>query len=204
MIQKLDGMIMTTVTERDVVVDKVRKLLGMIPIARTAGFGFQNFYGLRLVTPTGDHFALSMQGSGSHYCEPREALSTLTQYEAVEVGILPDERSKSERLKLGTKADFGEGVRRPAVKGEKDAFGQEHHGWLMPSDIGFKRLEDSAHDDVLGWVSVNDLVLDLADFFLSGGVIEGDHPETREWMAKVKLNRVPEMTGVGGLSGRLN
>jgi hypothetical protein len=137
--------------------------------------GFQRFRGLRLVTPEGAFFLLSMQGSAGHYCEPRTALPTLTAYEAVEVGIIPDERNENRRLKLGTKSTFGDG-RKDFEEGDR------LHGWLMPSDLGFTRLKDNEYDDVLGYVQVKDLVADLADFFQRGGRVEGDHKDTQAWL----------------------
>lgn len=48
----------------------------------------------------------------------------------------------------------------------------------MPSDIGFKRMKDNESDDVLGWVPINDIVEDLAEFFLGGGRIEAGNEKT--------------------------
>jgi hypothetical protein len=63
-------------------------------------------------------------------------------------------------------------------------------------------LQDNPYDDVLGWVPIKDIVADLADFFLRGGVIDGDDEETRKWIGKLEaqLNPEPkpELTPSGG------
>ena len=168
--------------------ERVRKLLSVIPknMERTlSDLEMQQFYGLRLRSPEGHYFILSMQGSGTHYCEPKRNLSNLAEYSEVEVGIVPDERNRPDRYRFGTTYDYKAEARIPIKEGEVDSFGRSKRGWLTPADIGFTRVEENPHDDVLGWVPVSDLVDDLADFFLRGGVIEGDHTDTKEWLAKL-------------------
>jgi hypothetical protein len=167
--------------------NRVRQLLSCIPKVQE-GMGFQMFYGLRLVSPEGYFFILSMQGSDGHYSSPRSCLSNLAKYREVEVGIIPDERNTG-KTKLGTSVNFETGARDSG--GKRSLTGRVSHGWLMPSDVGFTRVKDAEYEDVLGYVPMQDLVDDLADFFMRGGMIEGDHEETKEWMRKIKVAGAP-------------
>lgn len=173
-------------SEQEKMQEKVRALLGLLT-SEVKSMEFQLFRGLRLVTPEGEFFTLSMQGSAGHYCEPRTMLPKLTAYEEVEVALIPDERNENRRLKMGTLSTFGAG-RKDFEKGDR------LHGWLMPSDVGFTRLEDNEHDDVLGYVPVKDLVADLADFFQRGGRIEGDHKDTHAWLRSLGRDQLLSVT----------
>lgn len=198
------------------VLAKVRALLSVLPKARESSFG-QAFHGLVLVTPEGQRFILSVQGSETHYCDPLENLDNLGEYNKVEIGILPMEENTVPQFRFGTKAYreyhmfelekkearlskySGGKLRRKraayekavAKFGDRPLYGRrlvredEVHGWLMPSDLGFQRLEDTHFDDVLGYVFLEDLVHDLADFFVRGGVLDGEHKLNREWIAKL-------------------
>lgn len=166
-------------------VKRVRALLSVIPVSRS-GFGFQSFHGLRLIDKNGNRFILSMQGSDGHYSEPRKCLERLTDYEAVEIGIIPDERNKTELFRLGRSYSWDSGEFELVQSGETDLFGREKRGWLQPPDIGFSRVTSSNCDDVIGYVEVSDLVGDLADFFDAGGVIDGEHEDTKVWLDKLR------------------
>lgn len=185
---------------RSEVIERVRKLLSIIPKAQK-GNGYQMFYSLNLISPEGNRFALSMQGSDGHYSEPRSCLANLASYEAVEVGINPDKSNKTDRFRFGTTYDWVRNSGRHQVQdGELNSMGRPKRGWLMPSDIGFTRVEDAGPDDVLGWVPVDDLVADLADFFMRGGAVDGDHKVTKEWLSKVQekeaiINHAKETMG---------
>jgi len=168
--------------------ERVLKLLSLIPKydeSSRNGLEVQRFYRLRLISPEGVRFAFSIQGSGVTYAYPKRNLENLTKYEELEVGIQPDERNRTPKFKFGTTYDFDLEGRRQVKEGECISAGYKRSGWLMPSDIGFTRLKDSPNDDVLPYVALDDIVADLADFFLRGGVIDGDDKETKEWIGRL-------------------
>jgi len=88
-----DNIVKTTTTELDVPLNikKVQALLGCIPRQRW------HFMSLRLVHPSGNRFCLSIQASWSHYCHPKTNLPKITDYESVELGIIPDERNEDNQ-----------------------------------------------------------------------------------------------------------
>lgn len=170
--------------------ERVTKLLSIIPKRverRAVDLETQQFYGLRLISPEGNRFSLSIQGSGTHYCSPRRNLANLAEYTDVEVGILPDARNRTDLLRFGTTYDWDTEARRAVKEGERTSYGSPKTGWLMPQDVGFTRVEERAYEDVLPFIAVSDLVADLADFFLRGGTIDGSHEDTQEWLDKLEV-----------------
>lgn len=107
------------------------------------------FPGLLCKTSEGQSFALSVQGSRTHYCKPRAELAKLTDYESVEIGM------------------WGEG-NSPVIAVARPQCPE----WLQPSDVGFIHVKNNLRDNVVGWVPVADLVADLDAFLLCGGTIE--------------------------------
>jgi hypothetical protein len=172
-------------------VRRVRALLGCIPKRESAYH--QMFCGLRLIRADGVRFTLSIQGSETHYCKPRESLGTLTDYDSVEIGIIPDEQNESAPYRFGRTFEYDydthESGFRDIKEGEIRPYGsseEQRRGWLQPEDVGFKRVQKfQGHDDVVGWVSVQDLVWDLAEFFDAGGVIDASHEDTKNWVDKI-------------------
>lgn len=64
------------------------------------------FEGIGLRTPDGTEYLLSIQASAYHYCQPRAALPSLLDYEAVEVAV----RSETGFVHPSVVGlDFGEG-----------------------------------------------------------------------------------------------
>lgn len=74
----------------------MRELLSKVELLDT-NFMFARRQPLVLVTPAGKVYRLSVQGSGTHYCEPRCTLETLTEYDSVEVAILDPSAEGEDR-----------------------------------------------------------------------------------------------------------
>ena len=78
-------------------------------LGKVARKGFL-FHPVNLISPAGEPFRLSVQGSEDHYSRPRERLDTLTDYTAVEVGVLSADREflGPRSVGLGIDGDAGE------------------------------------------------------------------------------------------------
>ncbi|MBD3427034.1 MAG: hypothetical protein GF409_07400 [Candidatus Omnitrophica bacterium] len=172
--------------DNSLTVKRVRALLKCIPQS-SKGWGFQIFKGLRLIRADGVRFTLSIQGSEGHYCVPKRCLSDLSQYEGVEIGIIPDERNESSPYRFGHILDPKEIDFREVKEGDIEPYGEKQlRGWLQPKDVGFKRMQEhQVRDEVLGYFPVRDLVADLAEFFDAGGVIDASHEDTQKWVGKI-------------------
>jgi hypothetical protein len=168
-------------------VKRVRALLGCLPkSSESSYFQVQVFYGLRLIRADGIRFTLSIQGSDNHYCNPRENLGALTDYDSVEIGIIPDERNESAPYKFGRTYEYNDETWESDFRDIKEGEIEHRRGWLQPKDVGFNRIQDrQGCDDILGWVLVRDLVADLVEFFDAGGVIDASHEDTQKWVDKI-------------------
>lgn len=162
---------------------QVLTFLSLIP-KRFSHILHQSFYRINMITPEGNKFVLVIQGSELVCCDPPHNLPNLSLYNSVELGIIPDKTNTDPLFRCGTMWDNG--LRRVIEPGEMDWFSESGHGLLMPSHLGFTRVQDIDYDDTLGCVPVNDLVADLADFFIRGGVIDMEHEDTKIWIEKIQ------------------
>ena len=182
-IKKIDSENSLNDPKKNFKIQRVRDLLSLLCSKRGSVR-----YGLVLLTPENNRFVLSIQASSYHYCYPRVESSSLNDYEYVEVGIISIDGEGPFKYGGSYSFDFDSEVSKFTLY-EDDKGG----GWLRPSHIGFKRFakeHEDTHDDVFS-VKLEDLILDLKDFFDDGGVIDGTHEFTQDWLRKVAGSTKP-------------
>jgi hypothetical protein len=134
-------------------VEKVTALLQTIPRHSSKFPGLTPlFCPLVVLNKNGVRCAISIQGSFTHYCQPKENFNCITDYEQVEIGL------------IGDKPPGFEGI-----------------NWLSPSEFGFTYVKES-NDDVHGFVPMKDLIFDLVNLFHNGCTVDMDNEKIRYWI----------------------